>query len=54
MGWDGSLLVVEEKTKAVILSKHKEIDFLPGLQNLSGLTGGECSMDSFVYKGKEE
>lgn len=48
LGWDSSVLVVEEKTKAVTLSKHKETDFLPGLQNLSELTGGECSVDSFV------
>lgn len=54
MSWDNSVLVVEEKTKAVILSKHKETDFLSGLQNLSELTEEECSMDSLVYKGKEE
>lgn len=54
MSWDSSVLLVEEKTKAVILSKHKEIYFLSGLQNLSELTGEECSVDSLVYKAKEE
>lgn len=54
MGWDSPVLVVEEKTKAVILSKHKETDFLSGLQNRSELTGEECSVDSFYTKQKRK
>lgn len=54
MSWDSSDLVVEEKTKAAIPSKHEETDFLSGLQNLSELTGEKCSTDLLVYKAKVE